>query len=58
MLFSHKDFRGLDSRITDPTELDIAENKLNYLAQIEFFAAELKTLTTRKPSRNTSESAT
>ena len=28
MLSSHKHFRGKDLRITDPTELDIAESKL------------------------------
>ena len=33
MLPSHKHFRNKDLRITDPTELDIAESKLIHLAQ-------------------------
>ena len=33
MLPSHKRFRGKDIRITDPTEIDIAESKLIHLAQ-------------------------
>ena len=42
MLPSHKHFRGKDLRITDPTELDIAESKLIHLAQMESFPVELK----------------
>ena len=49
MLPSHKHFRGKDLRITNPTELDIAENKLVHLAQMESFPVELKTLTAGKP---------
>ena len=58
MLPSHKHFRGKDLRITDPTELDIAESKLIHLAQIESFPVELKTLTAGKPIKNSSIIAT
>ena len=54
---SHKHFRG-DLRITDPTELDIAESKLNHLAQLDFFHLEIKTLTAGKPIKNSSKIAT
>ena len=37
MLPSYKRFRGKILRITDPTELDIAESKLIFLAQMESF---------------------
>ena len=57
MLPSHKHFRGKDLRITDPIELDIAENKLIHLAQMEFFPVELKTITAGKPIKNSSEIA-
>ena len=58
MLPSHKHFRGKDLRITDPTELDIAESKLIHLAQMESFPVELKTLTAGKPIKNSSKMAT
>ena len=61
MLPSHKHFRKhfcKDLRITDPTELDIAENKLIHLSQMESFPVELKTLTTGKPIKNSSKIAT
>ena len=58
MLPSHKHFRGKDLRITDPTELDIAESKLIHLAQMESFPVELKTLTAGKPIKNSSKIAT
>ena len=58
MLPSHKHFCGKDLRITDPTELDFAENKLIQLAQMESFPVELKTLITGKPIRNSSKVAT
>ena len=58
MLPSHKHFSGKDLRITDPTELDIAESKLIYLAQMESFPVELKTLIAGKPIKNSSEIAT
>ena len=57
MLPSHKHFRGKDLRITDPTELDIAEKKIP-LAQMEFFPVELQTLATVKPIKNSSKTAT
>ena len=49
MLPSHKHFRGKDLRITDPTEIDIAENNLIHLALMESFTVEMKTLTNGKP---------
>ena len=52
MLPSHKHFRGKDLRITDPTELDIAENQLIHLTQMESFPVQLKTLTAGKPIKN------
>ena len=58
MLPSFKQFRGKDLRITDPTELDIAESKLIHLAQVESFPFELKTLTAGKPIKNISKIAT
>ena len=58
MLYSHKHFRGKDLRITDPTELDIAEIKLIHLAQIESFPVELKTLTAGNFIKNSSKIAT
>ena len=58
MLHSHKHFRGKDLRITDPTELDIAEIKLIHLAQMESFPVELKTLTAGKLIKNSSKIAT
>ena len=58
MLPSHKNFRGKDLRITDPTELDIAESKLIHRAQMESFPVELKTLTAGKPINNSSKIAT
>ena len=57
MLPSHKHFRGKNLRITDPTELDIAESKLTHLAQMESFPVELKTLTAGKPIKNSSKIA-
>ena len=57
MIPSHKHFRGKDLRITDPTGIDIAENKLIHLAQLEFFPFELKTLTAGKPIENSSKIA-
>ena len=48
MLPSYEHFCGKDIRTTDPTELDIAENKLIHLAQMESFPVELKTLTADK----------
>ena len=58
MLPSHKHFRGKDLRITDPIELDIAENKLILLVQMESFPVELKTLTAGKPIKNSGKIAT
>ena len=58
MFPSHKHFCGKDLRITDPTELDIAESKLIHLAQMESFPVELKTLTAGKPIKNSSKIAT
>ena len=58
MLPSHKHFRGKDLRITDPTELDIAESKLIHFAQMKSFPVELKTLTAGKPIKNSSKIAT
>ena len=58
MLPSHKPFRVKDLRITDPTELDITENKLIHLAQTESFPVELKTLTAGRPIKNRSKIAT
>ena len=58
MLPSHKHFRGKDLRITDLTEIDIAECKLIHLAQMESFPVELKTLTAGKPNKNNDEIAT
>ena len=55
---SHKLFRGKDLRITDPTELDIAESKRIHLAQMESFPFELKTLNAGKTIKNSSEIAT
>ena len=55
MLPSHKHFRDKDLQITNPTELDIAETKLNHLAQMESFPVELKTLTAGKPIENSSK---
>ena len=57
ILPSHKPFRGKDLRITDPTELDIAESKLSHLAQMESFPVELKTLIAGKPIKNSSKIA-
>ena len=57
MLPSHKHFRGKDLRITDPTELDIAESKLIHFAQMESFPVELKTLIAGKPLKNSSKIA-
>ena len=54
---SHKHFCGKDLRITDPTELDIAESKLVHLAQMESFPIELETLTAGKPIKNSSKIA-
>ena len=45
MLPSHKCFRGKDLRITNPTEIQIAENKLIHLAQMESIPVVLITLT-------------
>ena len=58
MLPSHKQFCGEDLRITDPTELDIAESKLIHLAQMESFPVGLKTLIAAKPIKNSSKIAT
>ena len=58
MLPSHKHFCGKDLRITDPTELDIAESKLIHPAQMESFPVELKTLTAAKSVKNSSKIAT
>ena len=55
---SQKHFRVKDLRITDPTELDIAESKLIHLAQMESFPVGLKTLTAGKPVKNSSKTAT
>ena len=54
MLPSHKHLRDKDLRITEPTELDIAGNKLFYLVQMEFLPVELKTLNAGKPIKNSS----
>ena len=58
MLPSHKHFRGKVLRITDPTELDIAESKLIHFAQMESFPVGLKTLTAGKAIKNSSKIAT
>ena len=58
MLPSHKHLRVKHLRITDPTELDFAKNKLIHLAQMESLPVELKTLTTGKPIKNSSKTAT
>ena len=58
MLPSHKHFRSKDLRITDPTELDIAESKLIQFARMESFPVELKTLTASTPIENSSKIAT
>ena len=58
MLPSHNHFCGKNLRITDPTELDIAESKLIHLAQMESFPIELKTFTAVKTIKNSSEIAT
>ena len=58
MLPSHKHLRVEHLRITDPTELDFAKNKLIHIAQIESLPVELKTLTTGKPIKNSSKTAT
>ena len=58
MLSSQKHFRGKDLRITDPTELDIAEIKLIHPAQMESFPVELKTLKAAKSIKNSSKIAT
>ena len=52
MLPSPKHFRKKDSRIADPTELDIAESKLIHLSQMESFPVELKTVTASNPFKN------
>ena len=52
MLPSHKRVRGKDLRITEFTDLDIAENKLIHLTQIESFPAELKPLAASKTITN------
>ena len=41
---SHKHFRSSILKITDPSEMDIAEQKLIYLSQDESFPSELKLL--------------
>ena len=41
---SHKHFRSSILEITDPTEMDIAEQKLTYLSQGETFPSEQKLL--------------
>ena len=51
MLPSHKRFRGTDLRITDPSELGTAENKLIHLAQMESFPVSKK-LTAGKLIKN------
>ena len=48
VLPSHKHFRTKTLEITDPSELDIAEQKLIYLAQSESFPAEVKILQSDK----------
>ena len=58
MLPSRKHFCGKDLRITDTTEVDIAESKLNHHAQMEFFHVELKTLIAGKPIKKSSKIAT
>ena len=58
MLPSLKHFCDKDLRISDTTEHDIAESKLIRLAQMEFFAVELKTLTAGKPMKDSSKIAT
>ena len=58
MLPSYMHFGGKHLRITDPTELDFAENKLVQGDQMEPFHIELKTLTIGKPNKNSSKSAT
>ena len=58
MLPSNKHFRGKDLRITDPTEVDIAETKLIHLDGMEPFPAELKTLIAGKPIKNSIKIAT
>ena len=52
---SLKHFRGRDLRITDPSELDIAESRLIHLAQMGSLPVELKTLTAGKPIKNSSK---
>ena len=58
MLPSHKHFRYKDLGIADIIELDSAENELIYLAQMESFPNELKTLTDGKTSQKKSKIAT
>ena len=48
VLPSHNHFRTKTLEITDPSELDIAEQKLIYLAQSESFPAEVKILQSDK----------
>ena len=48
LLPSHKHFRSGLLEITDPSEMDIAEQKLIYLSQGETFPSELKLLRTGK----------
>ena len=48
MLPSHNPFCGKNLRITDPTELYIAESNVIHLAQMESFPIELKTFTAVK----------
>ena len=58
MLPSHKHFRGKDLRITDPTDLDIAESKLIHLAQMESFPVEFKNTHRWQTYKNSSIIAT
>ena len=48
LLPSHKHFRSSILEITDPSEMDIAEQKLIYLSQGESFPSELKLLRASK----------
>ena len=48
VLPSHKHFRTKTLEITDPSQLDIAEQKLIYLAQSESFPAEVKIIQSDK----------
>ena len=54
---SHKHFRLGKLKISDPCELDIAEQKLIYLSQCETFPSELKQLGSTEVIRRNSRIA-